>query len=48
MATRKVFVATTRTDYEAAKRAALGADTLAGHGLIAPNDAALAKDRAVL
>jgi hypothetical protein len=44
--TQEGVVATTHTDYEAAKRAALGADTLVQHGLIAPNDAAQAKDRA--
>jgi multidrug resistance efflux pump len=44
--TQEGVVATTRTDYEQAKRAALGADTLVTHGLIAQNDAALAKDRA--
>ncbi|HLZ44197.1 MAG TPA: HlyD family efflux transporter periplasmic adaptor subunit [Gemmatimonadales bacterium] len=43
--TQEGVVATTHTDYEAAKRAALGADTLARDGLIAQNDAALAKDR---
>ena len=45
--TQEGVVATTRTDYERAKREALGADSLAAHGLIATNDAALAKDRAV-
>lgn len=44
--TQEGVVATTHTDYEAAKRAALGADTLVQHGLIAQNDAAQAKDRA--
>ena len=44
--TQEGVVATTRTDYEKAKREALGADTLVAHGLLAVNDAALAKDRA--
>lgn len=44
--TQEGVVATTHTDFEAAKRAALGADTLVQHGLIAQNDAAQAKDRA--
>lgn len=39
-------VATTRTQYEAAKRQAVVADSLAQHLLIAPNDAAAAKDQA--
>lgn len=43
--TQEGTVATTHTDYESAKRAALGADTLARDGLISRNDAALAKDR---
>lgn len=45
--TQEGVVATTRTDYEKAKRDAMVADTLVGHGLMAPNDAALAKDKAV-
>jgi HlyD family secretion protein len=44
--TQEGVVATTRTDYEKAKRDALVADTLVKHGLVAPNDAALTKDRA--
>lgn len=44
--TQEGVVATTRTDYEKAKRDALVADTLVAHGLMAPNDAALAKDKA--
>jgi HlyD family secretion protein len=44
--TQEGVVATTRTDYEQSKRAALVADTLVAHGLMAPNDAALAKDKA--
>jgi hypothetical protein len=45
--TQEGVVATTRTDYQRVKREALGADSLAAHGLIAINDAALARDRAV-
>lgn len=44
--TQEGLVATTRTEFERAKREALGADTLVAHGLLARNDAALAKDRA--
>jgi HlyD family secretion protein len=44
--TQEGVVATTRTDFEKAKREAMGADTLVAHGLMARNDAALAKDRA--
>jgi HlyD family secretion protein len=44
--TQEGVVATTRTDYEKARRDALVADTLVAHGLMAPNDAALTKDRA--
>ena len=44
--TQEGVVATTRTDYERARREANGADTLVAHGLVARNDAALAKDRA--
>ena len=44
--TQEGVVATTRTDYEKAKREAMGADTLVAHGLMARNDAALAQDRA--
>lgn len=44
--TQEGLVATTRVDYQKAVRDALGADTLAAHGLIAHNDAELAKDRA--
>ena len=44
--TQEGLVATTRVDYQKARRDALGADTLAAHGLIALNDVALAKDRA--
>jgi multidrug efflux pump subunit AcrA (membrane-fusion protein) len=44
--TQEGVVATTRTDYQKAKRDALVADTLVKHGLVAPNDAALTKDRA--
>jgi HlyD family secretion protein len=44
--TQEGLVATTRTDFEKAKREAMGADTLVAHGLMARNDAALAKDRA--
>jgi HlyD family secretion protein len=39
------MVATTRTLYEAAKRQALVADSLAQHNLISANDAAAAKDQ---
>ncbi len=45
--TQEGLVATTHVEYQRARRDALGADTLAAHGLIAPNDAALAKDRAL-
>jgi multidrug resistance efflux pump len=45
--TQEGVVATTRTDYEKAKREAIGADTLVAHGLMARNDAALAQDRAI-
>jgi hypothetical protein len=45
--TQEGVVATTRTDYHRAKREALGADSLAAHGLIAINDVALARDRAL-
>jgi len=44
--TQEGVVATTRTEYERVKREAMGADTLVAHGLMARNDAALAKDRA--
>lgn len=44
--TQEGVVATTRTDFEKAKREALEADTLVAHNLIARNQAALAKDRA--
>ena len=44
--TQEGVVATTRTDYQKAKRDAMVADTLVLHGLVAPNDAALTKDRA--
>jgi HlyD family secretion protein len=44
--TQEGVVATTRTDYEQARRNALVADTLVEHNLMAPNEAALAKDRA--
>ena len=45
--TQEGLVATTRTEFEKAKRDAMGADSLVAHGLVARNDAALAKDRAV-
>lgn len=45
--TQEGVVATTRTEFEKAKRDALGADSLVAHGLVARNDAALAKDRAL-
>ena len=41
------LVATTLTQYQAAKRQAIVADSLAQHSLIAPNDAAAAKDQAI-
>lgn len=44
--TQEGIVATTRTEYQRATREALGADSLAAHGLIALNDVALARDRA--
>lgn len=44
--TQEGVVATTRTEFERVKREAMGADTLVAHGLMARNDAALAKDRA--
>lgn len=44
--TQEGVVATTRVDYQKARRDALVADTLVAHGLVAANDAALAKDRA--
>ena len=44
--TQEGVVATTRVDYQKARRDALVADTLVAHGLIAANDAALTKDRA--
>jgi len=44
--TQEGVVATTRTEYEDAKRQALVADSLVGHNLIAVNEAALAKDKA--
>jgi HlyD family secretion protein len=44
--TQEGVVATTRVDYQKARRDALAADTLVAHGLIAANDAALTKDRA--
>jgi multidrug efflux pump subunit AcrA (membrane-fusion protein) len=45
--TQEGVVATTRTEYQRAKREALGADSLAAHSLISVNDASLARDRAV-
>jgi len=45
--TQEGLVATTRTEFEKAKREAMGADSLVAHGLVARNDAALAKDRAL-
>ena len=45
--TQEGVVATTRTEYQDAKRQAMVADTLRQRNLIAANDAALAKDRAV-
>ena len=44
--TQEGLVATTRVDFQKAQRDAMVADTLVAHGLIAQNDAALAKDRA--
>ncbi|OLC70610.1 MAG: RND transporter [Gemmatimonadetes bacterium 13_1_40CM_4_69_8] len=44
--TQEGTVATTRTDYESAKRQAMVADSLAAHNLVAVNDAALARDKA--
>ena len=44
--TQEGVVATTRVDYQKARRDALVADTLVAHGLVAANDAALTKDRA--
>jgi HlyD family secretion protein len=44
--TQEGVVATTHTQYERAKRDALGADSLVAHGLMARNDAALARDQA--
>jgi HlyD family secretion protein len=44
--TQEGLVATTRTQYERAKRDAFGADSLVAHGLLARNDAALARDQA--
>jgi HlyD family secretion protein len=44
--TQEGVVATTRVDYQKARRDALAADTLVAHGLVAANDAALTKDRA--
>jgi hypothetical protein len=44
--TQEGVVATTHTDFESAKRAALGADSLARLGGLTQNEAALAKDRA--
>jgi HlyD family secretion protein len=43
--TQEGVVATTRTQYEKAKRDAVGADSLVAHGLMARNDAALARDQ---
>lgn len=44
--TQEGLVATTRTEYESAKRQAMVSDSLAAHNLIAVNDAATAKDKA--
>jgi HlyD family secretion protein len=44
--TQEGLVATTRTEYESAKRQAMVSDSLAAHSLIALNDAAQAKDKA--
>lgn len=44
--TQEGVVATTRVDFQKAQRDAMVADTLVAHGLMAQNDAALAKDRA--
>jgi multidrug efflux pump subunit AcrA (membrane-fusion protein) len=44
--TQEGLVATTRTEYQDAKRQAMVADSLMGHNLIAVNEAALAQDKA--
>jgi len=44
--TQEGVVATTRTEYEDARRQAMVADSLVAHNLIAVNEAALAKDKA--
>jgi multidrug resistance efflux pump len=44
--TQEGVVATTKVDFQKARRDALVADTLVAHGLVAANDAALTKDRA--